>query len=226
MKDFRKIFFSALLPALLIISNILTVKLTVVANLPLPCSVFVYPFTFLCTIVIAEIYGGKEARKSVYSAVIVQAIIIMAIIVGCNLPNQVDTINLANSLRDILTPTFIGSYYLPDIRLILASFVGFILSELTAIGLYSFARKNTYKLVASSLAILIGLILDSVLFVFISKMGVIESNELIIQLVNRFVVDVVVTLVFIPLFAIFSIKKKEPVKEETKKKKTTKKATN
>ncbi len=212
MKDFRKILFSALLAALLVISNIVVVKITVIAKLPLPCSAFVYPFTFLCTLVITELYGSREARISVYTALVVQFLILIALVIACNVPNQVDTIDKANALRDILTPTVIGNYYLPDMRMVLASFVGFALSQLAAIGLYSFGRKNTFKLVSSSLAILVGLILDSILFMFISKMGILENNELIIQLVNRFVVGVVATIVFIPLFAILSIKKKENVK--------------
>ena len=153
-------------------------------------------------------YGSNEARKSVYSALIVEFLILVALV-----PNQVDTIDKANSLREILTPNVIGNYYLPDIRMVLASFIGFALSQLAAIGLYSFGRKATFKLVASSLASLVGLILDSILFMFISKMGILENNELIIQMVNRFVVGVVATIVFIPLFAIFSIKKKEKTKE-------------
>ena len=220
MKEGRKIFFNGLLVALLIVSNIVAIKLTVIAKLPLSCSIFVYPFTFLCTAVITELYGAKDARKSVYSALVIQLLMLIAYIAVVNMPNQIDTIDQANGLQRVLTSVLSGETYLPDFRVMFASLVGFGIGQLVNIGLYSFARKNTYKIISVALAVLLAMIVDTVLYLLISQLGVLAGNELIIQLVNRFVVNVVTTIIIIPLFMLFSIKKQEKKNIETEKKAT------
>lgn len=209
MKDGRKIFFSGLLTALLIVSNIIAIKITVVAKLPLSCSIFVYPFTFLCTAVITELYGAKDARKSVYTALLVQLLVVGAFMITTNVPNQIDTIDKANALQKVLTPFSNGSIYYPEVRTLIASLVGFAVSQLLSIALYSFAKKSTFKAIAIALSVLVGIIIDSTFYIMIAKIGILEGNELIIQLVNRFVVGVVAALIMIPIFLLCSIKKKE-----------------
>lgn len=208
-KDGRKVFFSGLLTALLILSNILALKITVIAKLPLACSVFVYPFTFLCTTVITELYGNKSSLKSVFSAIIVQILVIIAIAITINVPNQIDTITEANALATLFGTSSIGGKLIPALRPIFASIIAFGISQSISIALYKFARKNTFKTVSAALSILLGIIIDAVIFILISKMGTIPSNELIIQLVNQFVVGVVATVIIVPIFLLFSMKKKE-----------------
>ena len=57
------------------------------------------------------------------------------------------------------------------------------------------------------------MIVDTCIYVLISQVGILANNELIITLVNRFVVNVVSSVIVIVLFMIFSIRKKE-VKEK------------
>lgn len=212
MKDGRKMFFSALLGVLLVISNIVAIKMTVVAKLPLSCSIFVYPFTFLCTSVITELYGSKDARKSVFFALLIQVIVLIAYIAVINVPNQIDTIEQANSLQRILTPFGANGNYYPELRPIIASLVAFVISQLINIVVYTFSKKYTFKLIAVALSVIIAMIVDTSLYVFISQAGLLAGNELILALINRFVANVVASVVVIILFMIFSIKKKE-VKE-------------
>lgn len=219
MKDSRKLFFSTLLGVLLVVSNIVAVKMTVIAKLPLSCSIFIYPFTFLCTALIADLYGNKDARKSVLFAVIIQIIVLLVYTIAVNVPNQIDTIDKANALQRVLTPFASNGRYYPDLRIIIASLVAFSLGQLVNISLYSFSKKNTFKLIAVALSVIIAMIVDTSIYVLISQAGVIANNELIIQLVNRFVVNVVLSIIVIILFMIFSIKKKE----EEKPKKASKK---
>lgn len=223
MKDGRKMFFTGLLVALLIVTNIVAVKVTVIAQLPLSCSIFVYPFTFLCTAVITELYGAKDARKSIYCALGIQLLMLVLYIIVINVPNQIDTIMEANALQTILASVTKGEIYLPEFKTIIASLIGFGVSQLINIGLYSFARKNTFKLISIALSTLIAMIVDTAIYVLITQVGVLAGNELVLAVIYRFVVDVVATIVIIPLFMLFSIKKKEEKKTNTKTK--TKKAT-
>lgn len=213
MKEGRKIFFSILLGVLLVISNIVAIKITVIAKLPLSCSIFVYPFTFLCTSVITELYGAKDARKSVLYAALIQVIVLLAYIAVVNVPNQITTIDEANALQKALAPYGNNGNYYPEIRPLIASLVAFVISQLVIIGMYSFAKKNTFKLIGIALSVVIAMIVDTTLYVLISQVGVLAGNELILQLINRFVANIVAAVIVIILFMIFSIKKKEKTEE-------------
>jgi len=218
MKDGRKVFFSTLLSVLLIISNIVAIKVTVVAKLPLSCSVFIYPFTYLCTALISELYGNKDARKSILYAIIIQIIVLLAYILVTNVPNQINSIDKANALQKVLTPYGINGNYYPELRPIIATLVAFTIGHIVNVGLYSFAKKNTFKLIAVALSVIIGMIVDTCIYVLISQMGTLAGNELVLQLINRFVVNVVASVIIIILFMIFSIRKKEEVKTTKKQK--------
>lgn len=222
MRDGRKLFFTTLLTVLLIVSNIIAIKMTVVAKLPLSCSVFVYPFTFLCTSIIAELHGNHEARKSVLFALIIQIIVLLIYIFIANLPNQIDTIDKANALQKVLTPFSSNGKYYPELRQVISSLLAFTLGQLVNISLYSFAKKNTFKIIAVALAVVIAMIVDTSAYVLVSQVGLIPNNELIILLINRFVVNVVVSAIIITLFMLFTIKKEEKieVKKTVKKGKT------
>lgn len=222
MKDGRKLFFTTLLTVLLIVSNIVAIKMTVVAKLPISCSAFMYPFTFLCTSIIAELHGNNEARKSVLFALIIQIIVLLIYVFIANLPNQIDTIDKANALQKVLTPFGSNGKYYPELRTIISSLLAFTLGQLVNIGLYSFARKNTFKIIAVALSVVIAMIVDTCIYVLVSQVGLIPNNELILLLVNRLIVNVVIASIIVVLFMLFTIKKREQVevKKTTKKGKT------
>ena len=217
MTDKRKVFFTALLTTLLIISNITVSKMTVIANLPLPCSIFTYPFTFLCVAVIAHLYGSSEAMKSVGYAICCQILVFIVCIVVANVPNQVDTIMQANALQQLLAPDVTNGIYHPNVFVMLGTIVSFVISQLINIGLYSASKKHTFKAVSSSLSILFAYIIDAVIFSVIMSIGV-ATNNLSLTIVNKFIVGVVTTAISVILFCIFTIgDKKEKVKTAKKK---------
>ena len=214
MKDTRKILFVSLLTALLIFSNIVSIKMTVVAKLPLSCSIFVYPFTFLCVAVIADLYGAKTAIKSICFALLAQILLSIVGTVLVNLPNQVSTIVEANSLQQILAPIEQSNgMYLPNMKVLFGSILGFTVSQLINVGIYTFISKLTYRPIACALSILIAIMIDTVIYVPISTIGV-ENINLVLTILNQFIVDVIITFISVALFSIFTIKKKETKKRK------------
>lgn len=212
MKDTRKIFFISLLTALLIFSNIVAVKITVVAKLPLPCSIFVFPFTFLCVAVISELYGSKSAVKSVCFALLSQIIISIVGTIIVNLPNQVTTVVEANALQQILAPEYNNGIFMPNMKILLGTIVGFITSQMINIGVYTFSKKLTFKPIACALSILISIMVHTIIYLPISSIGAGDVN-ITLQILNQFVVGVIITFISVILFSIFTIGKKEPQKK-------------
>ena len=138
MKDGRKLFFTGLLVALLIVTNIVAVKVTVIAQLPLSCSIFVYPFTFLCIAIISDLYGAKSAIKSVCFAVLAQVLLTIVGTIIVNLPNQVSTIVEANTLQQLIAPELKNGIYMPNMKVLGLIFFGGIV--LSIIGYFIFQK--------------------------------------------------------------------------------------
>ncbi|MBQ7140019.1 MAG: VUT family protein [Bacilli bacterium] len=212
MKDTRKILFVSLLTALLIFSNIVAIKMTVVAKLPLPCSIFIYPFTFLCVAVISDLYGTQTAIKSVCFAVLAQVLLTIVGTIIVNLDNQVSTLVEANALQQILAPIEQNGIYMPNVKVLFASILGFSVSQLVNIGIYTFVKNLTFRPIACALSILIAIMIDTIIYVPISTIGTADVN-LTLTILNKFVVGVIITFISVVLFSIFTIGKKEPEKK-------------
>ena len=217
MKDNRKMLFTALLSMLFVLSNIVAFKVTVIAKLPIPCNVFVYPFMFLCVAIITYLYGAKDGRKSIYFALIAQVIFYVMSIIIVNLPNQVDTIVNANYIQATLASDISNGIYYPSIKLMLGSLIAFVISQMINVGLMAFSKKYTFKGVAAALSMLFSTIVFAIMYTIITGVGNV-GNPIALRLINQFVVCVVIAVISVILFCIFTIGK---AKEE-KNKKTTK----
>lgn len=196
-------FFMGLLSALLIFSNIVAAKITVVANLPLSCNVFVYPFTFLCVAIITHLYGVKDGIKSVSFALIIQILFFGLSMLIANVPNQVDTIIEANSIQATLAPDVTNGFYHPSFKLMFGSLLSFAVSQMINIGLYAFSKKYTFKAISASLSILLASVIDAVIFIIIT--GTVGSNSIALTLVNQFVARVITTVISVIILCIFTI---------------------
>lgn len=207
MNEKRKIFFTGLLVILLIFSNIIVTKITVVAGLPLSCNFLAYPLTFLCVVILTDLYGAKSAITCVISAVIIQVIVLILSMIVVNLPNQITTIAEANALQLIFTPEISNGIYYPNIKIILVSLLAFIVSQLINIGLFTVAKRNTFRWVSCGLSILVAIIVDTLIFIPLSGIGV-EGIPNGLRIVNQFIIGVAAMFISIPLFSLLTINTK------------------
>src|SRR5699024_11692736 len=76
----------ALFSGLLVVSNILGVKLFAVGEFMLPAAVIVYMATFLITDVIGEVYGKKNARRTVQAGFFTKVVVLFFIYLEIELP--------------------------------------------------------------------------------------------------------------------------------------------
>src|SRR5699024_1157767 len=79
-------YLTALFSGLLVVSNILGVKLFAVGEFMLPAAVIVYMATFLITDVIGEVYGKKNARRTVQAGFFTQVVVLFFIYLAIDLP--------------------------------------------------------------------------------------------------------------------------------------------
>ncbi len=213
MGNRRKTFFNCLLMAVIVLSIIVATKNTVILNIPIACSFFVFPIAYLALITINDLCGAKEAILSLLSATGVLIIIYGLITLVLNLPNQVQTINAANALNYVLGEVQ-DAYYVANLKVVFGSVVGLLVSGFALIGIYTSAHKYTFKSITCFLATLVGLLLFNAIYVASTQIGVLDSHDLIMMMLNRFIFCVVWTVLITILFMIFSHHKKVDVKEE------------
>ena len=71
---------------LVVVANVIAVKLLDVNGWAVPAGVLAYPFTFLVTDTISELYGRKTATKLVWMGFVVSALMVLLVYVAKILP--------------------------------------------------------------------------------------------------------------------------------------------
>ncbi len=198
MKESRKIFFTILLAALLIFSNIVVVKIIHVQNLTFAASIFTYPFTFLCVLILTEIYGMKISFQSLFYSILAQLIMLTVGTIIVNIPTDPSSVLGANALQTIIAPEKVNEIYMPNIKIIITSLGAFAIAQSAAIFVYNYLRKNINKIVAFSVAVLMAIMIDSLIFIPITNIGIDNSvilprimNQLIVAVASAFIMSIV-----------------------------------
>ncbi len=207
MKDTRKLLFMGLLCTLLIFSNIVGLKIILLFKLPVSCSVFMYPITFLIVAAITELYGYKTAFKSVLVAFLCQLVCFGLSTLICNLPMGATSLTIDQALQTLLANEVTGSIYHPAFSLIIGTSVAFVVSQTINICLYSYFHKHIFSWLAAALSMLIALVIDAIIFIAISKVGVIPGGTVAEAFMNQFIIRVALTLVLTIVFPFITAKK-------------------
>ena len=69
-----------------ILTNTAGVKIFTIFGLNLPVSILWYPFTFLITDIVSEMYGAKKARHLVIMGFIMSLVLLLFSLIGIGLP--------------------------------------------------------------------------------------------------------------------------------------------
>ena len=227
-KEFKQAFFTSLMTVLLVVSNLLCLKLTSLLDLTVAVSVFVYPFTFLCTLLIINIGGKKSAYRAVIIAALIQIFITISYYLAVKLGTQTEIPDMAAHVNAV--------FKVNEINLI-ASIIAFITSNCTLIYIYDSFKQYGKELYGIALGLLAALFLNIIIYQLINY----QSYSDVMVVINNLLSNVIVSLLMLIIITIIFYLLKEPdvnkyrsddlaiedvildKKEEKPKKKTTKK---
>jgi len=163
MPPFLLPFLTGLLSAIIVASNFMAMKLVDVWMFTVPAAVLCYPFSFVCGDVITELFGFKTARKVVLSTFMFNAVIMGFLALATLLPPS----------RYFDGNETFATIFLFAPRILGASFVAFIVSGLLNSFVFDkLKRGGKVPLIArSSVSSVLGIILDSVIFIGIAFAG-------------------------------------------------------
>ena len=189
-RNFKKIFFVALLTVFFIISNLVGLKYTIFMNLLVPVSFVTYPFVILGVVMLLDTFGKRETYYAIISAVFVQVFLLLPCIL-------VTDFNTQSVIPDLYGS--VDSVFKLDIVRVMSSLIAFMISCFVVMYFYKLLKAIGQKIG--------GVLFGSVFSIFVY--GLINTlicyynvgSEILLQLISSNLIisaifGVVVTVLF------------------------------
>lgn len=211
-KEFKKTFFVCLLAVLLVVSNIVGAKYTNFLDVTIGVDFVTFPFTFLCTLLILNYGGKRDAYRGILVASVIQLLITISYAFIVSLGSQ--TLMPDKSM-------YVDVLFKVDETKVLASVLAFILSHCSLIYLYTNFKEIGKELYGLVVGLLGAMILNSIVFLVITLNGY-EPIFIINILLSNIIVSVLMVVIITILFYILKENEEKVVAIKKIEKKETK----
>lgn len=178
--------------ALILISNVLSVKLFSISKLVLPSSAILFPLTYIIGDIIAEVYGYKKSKFVIILGFICNAIMVILFSITIELP-AADTWHNQEAFKLILGTT-------P--RMFIASLSAYLIGSLSNAFMMNYIKKLTkgkYLWIRTIGSTIIGEALDTIIFVLIAFVGTPSQCILLTMLICQFTWKVSYEIISTPI---------------------------
>ena len=196
---------TALFVTLYLVSNIMAVKVIGLFNLfYFDAGTITFPFAYMLGDVLTEVWGYRTARKVIWLTLLCNLLLVVCTQIGVWLPSP-DYLSESEAVYNAMFS------YVP--RIVLASFVGFLLGELSnawfmeRIKLKTRGRHLWLRTIGSSA---IAYIFDSLPFVLIAFAGVVSTHDLLMMIMFQYFSKLSIEVLFgtpMAYAAIYSLKR-------------------
>ena len=187
-KEFKQTFFTSLLVVLLVISNLLCLKYTNLFDLTVAVSVFVYPFTFLCTLLLINLGGKKTAYRGIIIAALIQVFITISYYIAVKLGVQSDVPDLASAVNSVFTVRE-GD--------IIASIISFIASNCFLVYIYDSFKNYGSELCGIALGLLAALFSNNIIYEILTL-----YDQDLMFIVNMMLSNIIVSIIMLIIITI------------------------
>lgn len=148
---FKKKFFSNLMTALIIISNLIGYKYTNFGGLILSVNFVTLPFVYLCFLLLSNISDKKDAWSSILVSILIQILVVLAYFFAINLESQniifdlsryvnvlfkINFLSLIVNIGTLTLSIYVLDYIYEYFRVIRYRLLGTVISVLSALILY------------------------------------------------------------------------------------------
>lgn len=199
--NFKKLFFSSLLTVLLVVSNLIGNKYTNCLGLIISVDFITYPFILLCILLLLDFGSKKETYQSILSTIFIQVFILLSYTLAVNLGSQAVIPDIASSVNSV--------FQVSEYRII-ASLIGFMVSNYILIYIYEYFKMIGYKLLGVSLGTVASLIVYGLIFIPICHYDL-GFSLLLNLLLCHVIMAILMTLLVVVLF--YLLKDKENIYE-------------
>lgn len=188
----------------LIIANIVASKIVVLGGLVIPSAIVAYPITFLMTDVIGELWGKKEANKTVKTGILCQILSLILISLAILLP----VAPFANNQKEFTL--ILGN----SARVIIASLVAYVCSQSWDVWIFHKIRDKYIKKHGSTkggrwiwnnASTMTSQIIDTVIFITVAFWG--KVPNILTMILSQYFIKFIFALCDTPFFYLLTNKK-------------------
>ena len=174
----------------LVLANIFAAKVIQIGFFELPAAIILYPVTFICTDLIGELWGKKQAQFVVRLGIIIQICALIFIYLSILLPPAPYMAEFQKEYADVLGQTA---------RFIIASLVAAVISQHLDVFLFHRMKKlfPKHKWIRNNTTIISQLV-DTTIFITIAFLGAVPN--ILIMIASQFIVKMLVAVCDTPLF--------------------------
>ena len=181
----------------LVVSNIIAAKVIVIWKLVVPAAIIIYPFTFLLTDIIGELYGKQEADRTVWYGFLASVFAMVMIYAGMLLP-PAPFMQKQQTAYELL----LG----PNRRIVLASLLAYLCSQKHDVWAFHVLKHLTggrHKWLRNNLSTMVSQFVDTVIFIGLAFWGTVPHLGKMI--LGQYVIKVLIALLETPLFYAFTM---------------------
>ena len=184
--------------ACMITSNILATRTMEISFIALPCSILTFPILFIVNDILSEIYGYKLTKDVIYLGFIINLVVVVLYQVAMIFPSSSPN---APAFAALLSTT-------P--RLFVAGLISYMASNLLNSKILVKLKEKYHNLLFVRVvgSTVIGVTVDSVIFIFTSFYGVLPNELVVTMICCQIVFKVLYELIFYPVIrkVIFKIR--------------------
>ena len=174
-----------------VVSNLMAVKVVGFFGLfYFDAGTITFPLAYMLGDVLTEIWGFKTAKKTIILAFLCNIFVVLLTQIGVWLPSPEYLDPIASAYNTVYS-------YVP--RIVIASLTGFLLGELSNAWIMEKIKRKMngrhlwVRTIGSSI---FGYIFDTVPFVLIAFLGVLNSRDMILMIVSQYVMKIAIETLF------------------------------
>ncbi len=159
----------------------------------LSTSVFFFPFVFLMTDVIGDVYGKKMAQSFVFAGFLATVLFLVFNLVSNITPWSSEALWVKDSYNAIFTIS---------IRISIASLLAFIIGEYQDVLFFFFIKKKIERstfFIRSTLSNIWSQFLDTTIFMFVAFLGIFSVKTIILMAIPWWIYKVLMGMAYMPL---------------------------
>ena len=190
--DLKLVFLGAMFVALFVLANILAVKKIDIGPFVLTAGLLAFPFTFLITDAVNEVYGKRIAKKLVIHGFIIMAVVVGLIQIAIKLPPADFWVGEQEAFALVLSGT---------LRITLASMAAYLMSQLYDVWMFDYIKNKTqgkHLWLRNNVSTITAQIIDSSIFITIAFWGMVPNEALFPMIAGQWVAKWVIALLDTP----------------------------
>lgn len=190
--EIRFMYLATMFVALLVIANIVSTKVVDLWGWILPAAVIGYPFTYLLTDAISELYGERRARQVVYAGFFANLLMLVFIQAAISLPPA------AVWPHQEAYETILSSSY----RIVAASLISYFIAQLTDVKLFHAIRRRTgekHFWLRKNVSTATSQLLDTAIFITIAFYGTVPLSVLFQMILFQYIVKTAIAVIDTPI---------------------------